>query len=100
MKKSGSYFLEKLYSLPVGIIEFVKDERGTVTLEMANPEVVRILASSEHIEDLESLNPFNENNERLQGLQTFLEDNHIFTVIGGSGNSRYIIFIDKSRQKI
>ena len=100
MKNSESYFLKKLYTLPIGVLEFVKDEKGGAGVEIVTPEVIRILAGTGHVNDFESLNPFEENNKVLHSLKTMLEGDHIFTVIGGSKNSRYIIFIDKSRQKV
>ena len=80
-------------------IPFVKDEKEGVVVEMVTPEVIRILAGTGHVNDFESLNPFDENNKVLHSLKAMLEGDHIFTVIGGSKTSRYIIFIDKSLQK-
>ena len=99
MKNSESYFLKKLYTLPIGVLEFVKDEKGDVVIEIVTPEVIRILAGTGYLNDFESLNPFDENNKVLHSLKTMLEVDHIFTVIGGSKNSKYIIFIDKFLQK-
>ena len=100
MNQNDASFLKILYTLPIGLMEYVKQQDGSVKLGIVNPEVIRILSGTGFLEVIGDLNPFDQSDKKISALKGQLEGDHIFTVIGGTERTRYIIFIDKSRQKV
>jgi len=89
--------LKRLYTLPIGLIEFRQDEEGESQLGAVTPEVIRMLAGTKFLENLDLLNPYIENNKNLQELSTILKHESLLLLVGGKGGFRYIFLIDKSR---
>ena len=89
--------LQKLYTLPIGLIEFKSDGKGNSQLGAVTPEIVRMLAGTRFLENLDSLDPFKKNNENLKELAKKLEQRSLVLTVGGEGDSRFIFLIDKNR---
>ncbi|MDC0253829.1 hypothetical protein OAK75_02960 [Bacteriovoracales bacterium] len=89
--------MQKLYTLPIGLIEFTQDEKGKSQLGLVTPEIIRMLAGTKFIDNLDSLNPYIENNKSLQELSTILKQESLLLLVGGKGESKYIFLIDKGR---
>ena len=88
--------LKMMYSLPVGLMEFVTDEKGNTTIGIVTPEVIRILGHTKFLGKMDSLSPSIENNKALEELTKELEKDNVTLVITGDGKSDYLFFVDKS----